>query len=230
MRHVFAATLLTCGLAATVNAGPIVVVAGTDNPWLAGMPDGSAAVFFDLAPFNSAEQVPLAFSAGQVFTFAVSGQTDHCDAGGCGFAGADGDEFEGVWGKTAGAENGISNLISPIDALVGVFLGPGQPDLTVAPATLDFSTPASRDFDSLSPLLKQAFFIGDGLRNDGTTAQKFFAPAGATRLYLGLMDGFDNWNNAGALEVEVNVPEPAVLALLGVAGLAIAHRRRRRRA
>lgn len=56
--------------------------------------------------------------------------------------------------------------------------------------------------------------------------QKFFAPAGATRLYLGLMDGFDNWNNAGALEVEVNVPEPAVLVLLGVAGIAIARRRR----
>ena len=226
MKHVFAAALLTLGLTTAVDAGPIVVVAATDNPWLSGMPNGSTAAFLDVAPFQSAEQVLVAFSAGQFLTFAVSGQTDHCDGGGCGFAGADGDAFEGVWGKATGDENGISNLVSPIDALVGVFLGPDQPNLTAAPATLDFSTAASRDFDSLSPLLKQAFFVGDGLRNDGTTVQTFFAPAGATRLYLGLMDGFDNWNNAGALEVEVNVPEPAVLVLLGVAGIAIARRRR----
>jgi hypothetical protein len=56
-----------------VKAGPVAVVAATDNPWLAGMPDGSTAAFFDVAPFNSAEQVLLAFSAAQFLTFAVPG-------------------------------------------------------------------------------------------------------------------------------------------------------------
>jgi hypothetical protein len=88
---------------------------------------------------------------------------------------------------------------------------------------------ASRDFASLSPLLKQPFFIGNGLRNDGLSVQQFIVPAGATRLYLGTMDGFGWWNNSGSLEVTATkVPEPATIVLVG-AGLFGAVRRRVRR-
>ena len=220
-------------LGVTANANATSIVPGTSDPWLAGMPSGSGASFGDVAPGQSPVQVLISFVAGDLFTFSSSGATDHCSGGGCGLAGADGDLIEPPAGHSSGAENGIANVVAPIDSLIGVFLGPAQPDLTAAPGALDFSTPALRDFASLSPLLKQPFFIGDGLRNDFITTQYFVAPAGATRLYLGTMDGFGWFNNVGSLEVDVNVaatsaPEPTTLVLVG-AGLIGAVRRRVRR-
>jgi hypothetical protein len=51
------------------------------------------------------------------------------------------------------------------------------------------------------------FFIGDGRTGSGTGAvQQFIVPAGATRLFLGTVDGF-GWNtNSGAFSVQVNAP------------------------
>jgi hypothetical protein len=222
------AALFACGITGSAWATP-VTVSGQSNPWLAGMPDGTLAAFNDSAPGQSPVLVPISFSPGDLFSFTATGLTDHCDGGGCGLAGAEGDLPEGPWGHAVGAENGIGDIVSPIDALIGVFLGPAQPDSSPAPgAFFDFSTAASRDFAMLSPLLQQPFYIGDGLRNDGVTPQYFVAPAGATRLFLGTMDGFDWFNNVGTLEVDVtaSVPEPTTILLVG-AGLAGALRRRR---
>lgn len=225
-----AAAALALAVTATANASTIVP--GTADPWLAGMPDGSTAAFSDTAPAQSPVQVLLPFAPGdQIYFTAITGMTDHCDFGGCGFAGPEGDLPEGAWGHWVGAENGIGDIIAPIDALIGVFLGPAQPDLSAAPGTLlDFSSAAARDFASLSPLLKQPFYIGDGRRADGVTLQSFVVPAGATRLYLGTMDGYDWYNNDGSLDVTAaaNVPEPATVLLVG-SGVAAAIRRRRNR-
>jgi PEP-CTERM motif len=228
MVRILVAATLALGLTASANASTIVP--GTADPWLAGMPNGSTASFEDIAPGQSPIQVLLFFVPGDTLIFSATGLTDHCPAGSCGFAGPEGDGVEGATGHVGGAENGIGDLIAPIDSLVGVFLGPAQPNLSPAPVgTLDFSTLASRDFASLSPLLKQPFFIGDGRRNDGLSVQQFIAPAGATRLYLGTMDGFGWWNNSGSFEVTAtNVPEPATIVLVG-AGLFGAVRRRVRR-
>lgn len=225
VRTLIAATL---ALGLTASASASTIVPGTSDLWLAGMPNGSTASFSDVAPGQSPVELLLSFSSGDHLLFAATGLTDHCDFGGCGLAGPEGDLLEPATSHLVGSENGIGDLFAPIDALIGVFLGPAQPDSSAAPgAVLDFSTLASRDFASLSPLLKQPFFIGDGRRNDGLTLQSFVVPVGATRLFVGTMDGFDWFNNVGSLEVTAtNVPEPATVVLVG-AGLLGALRRRR---
>jgi len=240
MNRYFALTLvlmLTLLGGTAAQAGPIIVsVPGTSDPWLAGMPNGSTASSGDVAPAQSpVEVLGLAFSPGSLLWFSATGSTDHCTGGACGLAPAEGDAFESSTGHTTGAENGIGNVFAPVDSLIGVFLGAGQPDLTPAPgAVLNFSTAASRDFAALAPQLKQPFFIGDGLMNDLTTVQTFQVPAGASRLFLGTMDGFGWFNNVGRLTVSADtmaspVPEPGSMILLGTGliGLGRAWRKRR---
>jgi hypothetical protein len=220
------AVMVTLACAARAGAGPIVSVPGTSNPWLAGMPDGTTADVGDVAPAQSPVLVPIVVTPGDLLSFFADGATDHCPAFGCGAAGAEGDAGEGASSHAIGAEHGIGNIIAPIDALLGVFLGPAQPDLSPAPGLLDFGTAASRDFAFLAPLLQQPFFIGDGFRNDGVTPQTFIVPAGATRLFLGTMDGYEWNNNSGGLRVTVNtVPEPATLTLVGIGLVALRRRR-----
>ncbi len=138
--------------------------------------------------------------------------------------------------------DGISGYIGTLGALAGVFLDDSIPSTGPAPATLDFSTPASRDFLSLSPDLNQVFFIGDG-ETSGGTAQEFIAPAGATRLFFGIPDGFgflgapgayDDNDGAYRIRVGINedprttVPEPMTAGLAGMALSALAWSVRRR--
>lgn len=95
---------------------------------------------------------------------------------------------------------GISGYIGPQGPLAGVFLDDTIPDTGPAPATLNF-TPAGLgiDFSTLAPALGQVFFIGDGF-NSGPAAQTFIAPAGATRLFLGIPDGFGFVGQPGAYD------------------------------
>jgi hypothetical protein len=88
---------------------------------------------------------------------------------------------------------------------------------------------------SLSPLLDQVFFIGDGLTGDGTgTVQDFYVPTGATELYLGISDacGYNGGpscygDNVGTFDVTYTptlsstVPEPASLSILACGLLAL---------
>jgi hypothetical protein len=118
-----------------------------------------------------------------------------------------------------GAENGISNLGAPINSLIGLFLGSTAPILAPPPAQLDFTPSAAQDYLTLSPLLQQAFFIGDGLTSAGIQ-QYVIVPVGASRLYLGTMDGCCWFDNSGSFTVQVSevpeVPEPLTGLLLGL--------------
>lgn len=195
--------------AATVS----VVVSGKASPYLAGMPPGSTCCLDetppnDTAPAESPVQVlgiPLG-PLGTVLTFSVGGNvsnegiapTDPPD-GGVFFT----SPFTGQPGTDSG--NGIARMNAPVNALVGVFLDDSVPTASPAPPGLDFSDGSlGRAFGQLCPGLKQPFFIGDGLTGQGGGArQQFVVPPGATRLFLGTVDGFD-WNtNTGAFSVQV---------------------------
>jgi RHS repeat-associated protein len=176
-------------------------VPGTSDPYLAGMPAGSTASNGDVAPGQSPSFAGFSFDAGDVLTFNVTGSVNFGPS-------PSGDPPDGDTGlivqHVTGNENGVSNVFAPANALMGVFLGPNQPSLTPAPATLDFTTPASRDYLTLSPTLQQTFFIGDGITSAGQV-QSIVVPVGATRLYLGSMDGFGWYDNYGAFSVSINV-------------------------
>ncbi len=138
----------------------------------------------------------------------------------------------GAAGSNLTALDGISGYRGPQGPLTGVFLDNSIPSSGPPPATLDF-TPGGLgiDFLTLSPLLRQIFYIGDGLTAGGVF-QQFIAPAGATRLFLGIPDGFGFGGAPGAYDdndgsyrvrLGINqipaVPEPGSVSLM-LAGLA----------
>jgi RHS repeat-associated protein len=171
-----------------------VTVPGTADPWLAGMPDGASASGGDTAPAHSPVQIfGIPFTEGQRLRFAAQGGVS-----------ADPDfpllapDGGSLQTHSSGAENGIASYVAPISSLVGVFLDQAIP--TSTPAPLD----SENDPDSveIAPALKQVFFIGDG-RTSAGLQQQITVPPGATRLFLGVMDGFGWFNNPGAFTVEV---------------------------
>ncbi len=190
-------------------AAAAIVVPGTANPWLAGMPAGSTAHDGDVAPAQSpVEVMTVPIVPGSVLMFSASGQVRKGPS--LPSFGPDGDSSP--WEidfKVFGSENGLADLIAPKNALLGVFLGDAQPDQSSTPASLSFITSANRNFATLAPQVKQVFFIGDGLRSDGTP-QRIVVPSGASRLFLGTMDGVGWYNNEGAFTVEVRLDPPVI--------------------
>ncbi len=190
-------------------------VPGTANPWLAGMPDGTTAQGGDIAPDQSpvlvAGIVPGSWIAFMNATGGVSYGPSYPLFGPEGDAGL-------MQAHNNGGEHGKSGLQAPVDSLIGVFLDDNVPAGSL-PGALSFASATARDYLTLSPTLRQPFFIGDGLTSAGVQ-QKVLAPSAATRLFLGTMDGHGWYNNLGQFTVDV-VPEPsALLALLcGLGGL-----------
>ena len=149
-------------------------------------------------------------------------------------------------GSSAGIA-GIKNL-DHAGYLVGVFTNGMEPS-DPAPDRLTFSDDGrngslATHFTSLSPLLNQSFFIGDGLTGDGAgNIQQFAVPTGATELFLGFADagGYHGnpsayGDNFGTLQVTFSIaggttaPAPSALltAFIGIVPGVMLLRRRRK--
>lgn len=172
--------------------GFAVTVPGTANPYLADpanstgpatATDGTAPPSVNLAGFDA-------------ITFGVGGQATYYpfDEQGSPRTSPDGGPIATSY---FGARGRIGPWGLPITALAGVFLGAGT---SAAPGASGDGVSASES----SPQIGQVFFIGDGLTGTGTGArQVVHVPAGASRLYLAVVDGYEWGNNGGAYEVAI---------------------------
>lgn len=170
-------------------------------PWLAGMPNGSIVAAYGgntqntVMPASAAHHVTqLPIVPGQRISFRqTTGMTSYDNAD---WYNADGNTG---WIVRQNPTNGINATSAPLNSLVGIFLDDRQPSAWGMAAELDFTSASSRNFKTLSPGLKQVFFIGDGV-NDNGELQEFVVPAGATRFYLAIMDEKGWWwDNVGTL-------------------------------
>jgi len=231
MRTFFIVVALAVLLTGVVSASTILVP-GTSDIWLAGMLNGATASIDDFAPGQSPVLVTgFTLTAGGTLTFSATGGVINTPSCPPSCNGPDGGSF---YVHLTGAENGIANVTAPINSVMGIFLDASQPNLSAAPSALNFSTGLGINYLTLSPGLKQPFFIGDGLTS-GSVQQTIVIPVGATRLFLGTMDGYEWRNNSGSFSVtvtqppsDVPSPEPASLSLLAGGLFALAFWKRRR--
>jgi hypothetical protein len=93
--------------------------------------------------------------------------------------------------------------------LAGVFVGDDEPN--GAPERLEYAG-VGAVADQVEPLLGQTFYVGDGRLPGSDTLREFVPPEGATRLFLGFVDGAlyqgepgFYGNNVGELQVVVDV-------------------------
>jgi hypothetical protein len=239
----------SCALAGTSQLYS-VTVAGTDAIFLAGRTDvvippsgepwntGTHLIrHAGPTPEEALETLPPAIylAGGDVV------QVLDAAEGGINFFNGFGPPFFGPAGNGAAGSlltslDGISGYAGPQGPLTGVFLSDAVPNGPVAPARLDF-TPGGigTDFLTLSPELGQVFYIGDGVTS-ADVFQSFIAPAGATRLFLGIPDGFgfggapgayDDNDGAYLIRLGVNrspIPEPLLLSIV-VPALTLLRRR-----
>jgi hypothetical protein len=182
-----------------------VNVPATSNPYLAGLPNGTKARVGDSAPQQSPVLVQRTLPHAVAVTFTAVGAIQHTPECPPDCHGPNGAELAR---HLKGAEHGIAGAIAPMDALMGVFLSDERPDRSKAPRSLDYRVNRG-DISSSSPQLKQVFFIGDGKTSSGAL-RRYLVPAKATRLYLGVIDGYEWNNNSGSFTVTVAIERDRV--------------------
>ena len=96
-----------------------VNVPATANPYLAGLPDGTKAREGDSSPQQSPVLVERTLSHAVAVTFTAVGAVQHTPECPPDCYGPNGAELTRHRG---GAEHGISDIIAPMNALIGVFL------------------------------------------------------------------------------------------------------------
>jgi len=179
------------------------------HPWQHDIAGPNGSTMADGQLYDSPVLVNITVTPGSVITLTnVSGQGSNDPT--LPMYNADGTSSAGIsvtydWAATGSVpqEHGMSDILAPHNSILGVFLTNNTPDnpSTVAPE-LDFTTQTARDYTSFSPQLQQVFYAGTGLTSAGKT-QSFLVPQGATRLYLGTMDGHEWSNNVGGYSATI---------------------------
>ena len=146
--------LLLVLLAGSPASAVTVTVEGFRNPYLAGMPEGTACCSgsrgTDSAPGQSPVG-PIAVSPGDILTFTATGTVTNgtgCTPA-CTLDPPDGGAF--FTSQTSGqagtdSSNGIARVNAPVNALVGVFLDNNVPTASPAPGGLNFGGPGGTSF------------------------------------------------------------------------------------
>jgi len=160
-------------------------------------------------PYSSPVQVSFTVTPGSTITLTNASGASYIDYDNTWSDNADGTSGTSqLWcqddAKSNGvSEHGIADVTAPTGSIIGVFLGSGLPDSISSPPTpLSFSTQTAMDYISMSPLLQQPFYFGNG-QTSGGTQQQIVVPANATRLFMGILDGWEWNNNAGGFNCTV---------------------------
>lgn len=222
--------------ASNSSRADIILVPGTSNIFAAG----SATIPFGAGDGTVPPVVSFAPGANLVVRFSSVTGSVSADTNAANLNGPDGGVYLGYAGTNINSAAGISGMVHANRNmfLAGVFLDSGTP--VSAPARLGFSDP--ENFTSISPLIGQTFFIGDGLTDTGSIQQHFNVPNGANRLFLGFVDAADPipfqgrpgfyFDNTGTLTANLSVaaiPEPNSIALALVASVVLLNRRKNSR-
>jgi hypothetical protein len=230
--------LLILGAALLAGPAEAVTVNGTDAIYNYG---GTSVAGGGTTP----QEISVLGDAGKALTFSATGSA-FLTPGGDPFGPHGPDGGPAAFNMNVSQAAGISGVHSlNVGYLAGVFIN-GSEGATTSLANSDFSPAGTGEaFASLSPVIDQVFFIGDGLTGAGSgSVQQFFVPTGAKTLVLGIVDA-NSYNdrpsayfdNGGAFEVQVNlpssgsdVPEPAgwALMIVGFGGVGAVLRNRRR--
>jgi hypothetical protein len=171
------------------GASPVLYLAGRSDLTIPPLGEPSEIPLFSCRDGGLIQEAfPSGYrvAAGTEFTFKASGRINYfgqsLDQG----YPPDGDPNGSMAG--IGSFGGISGYQGPAGALAGVFLTDAIP-LEPAPEPIRFTVDTvGVEFTRLEPQIGQVFFIGDGA-NSAATRQVFVAPAGAARLFVGLVDG-----------------------------------------
>lgn len=150
------------------------------------------------SPIKVGFSSPICLTAGSKLYFNVDGSITN--GGGTANASADGKTEMMASHCRPDQNDGLSNVTAPMISFVAVFVGDTKPP--VAPEALDFTTPAARDYVTLSPKLGQVFFVGNGVTG-ANGPQQIIVPVGATQLWMGFNDSGSWADNAGGVSASI---------------------------
>ena len=167
----------------------------------------STSTYSSYEPYTSPVQIAFTVTPGSTITITNTSGTVSWDHNTTPFSdptGNSGGNGNSDDAKANGvAEHGIADVTMPLGSMVGVFLGSSLPDsISTPPPPLNFSTQAERDYVGLEPQLQQPFYVGTG-QTSSSQQQEITVPANATRMFMGIMDGWEWSNNNGGFNATV---------------------------